>query len=359
MNRGSKYGHKGLYTASSFRSLELPETLKTALANIANHSLAARTWSTYRTVETQLLRCQEESGTEMNFPLSNENVIMFIHWLFENRKVSSATVNCYIAGLRQLHIVNGVEIPMLRPPIVSQILEGKKNVETIMARQGRKPKRLPVTLNMMKLLKTEIKKMSLNQVDKALLWTVCTVAFCGCMRIHELLARKEREYDPEFSLLNKDIQVKTITIARVETAVMQIRLKSPKEDRIGKDKIVDIYQSNGATCPLKAYKRWDRLRADHKPENPVFRLQNGKCLTGRSFNKHLKELLGKHINYKQGKVTSHSFRAGMATLLGQIGFCDEQIMAMGRWSSDSFEKYMKLPRTKRAEMARMIGNHLV
>ena len=126
MNRGSKYGNKGLYTAASFGSLELPETLKTALASIANHSLAARTWSTYKTVEKQLLRCQEETGTVMNFPLSNENVIMFIHWLFESRNVSLATVNCYVAGLRKLHIVNGVEIPVLRPPIVSQILKGKR-----------------------------------------------------------------------------------------------------------------------------------------------------------------------------------------------------------------------------------------
>ena len=170
--------------------------MREALAKIANHSLAARTWSIYRTVENQLQRCQDETGTLMTFPLTNQNVIRFIHWLFESRKVSSSTVNSYLAGLRQLHLVNGVEIPLHRPPIVAQLLEGKKNVEVILARQGRKQKRLPETLNVMKLLKSEIKRMDSSQVHKALLWAVITIAFNGCLRIHELLAGRRLNSTP-------------------------------------------------------------------------------------------------------------------------------------------------------------------
>lgn len=196
-----------MFTPASFGSLELPETMKEALAGIANHSLAARTWSTYKTVENQLLRCQEETRTPMDFPMTNRNVIIFIHWLFENRGVSAATASSYMSGLRQLHLVNGVEVPILRPPIISQLLDGKKNVEVILSRQEKKQKRLPVTLNVMKLLKSEIKAMNGTLADKALLWAVSTIAFNGCLRIHELLSRKESEYDPEFTLLNQDIMV--------------------------------------------------------------------------------------------------------------------------------------------------------
>ena len=56
------------------------------------------------------------------------------------------------------------------------------------------------------------------------------------MRIHELLARKEGEYDPQVTLLRKDVVLKTDEA----TKEIQIKLKSPKEDRIGKGKIVDI-----------------------------------------------------------------------------------------------------------------------
>ena len=49
----------------------------------------------------------------------------------------------------------------------------------------------------------------------------------------------------------------------------------------------------------------------------------------------------------------------MATLLGQIGFSDEEIQAMGRWSSRAFESYMKMPRTKRATMAKKMSSFCV
>ena len=54
-------------------------------------------------------------------------------------------------------------------------------------------------------------------------------------------------------------------------------------------------------------------------------------------------------------MTSHSFRAGIASLMGVLGYSDDQIMAIGRWSSSAFERYLKLPRTKRAQMAKELG----
>ena len=51
----------------------------------------------------------------------------------------------------------------------------------------------------------------------------------------------------------------------------------------------------------------------------------------------------------------HSFRAGMASLLGTLGYTDEDIQAVGRWSSRAFLAYLKLPRTQRLTMAKKIG----
>ena len=73
-------------------------------------------------------------------------------------------------------------------------------------------------------------------------------------------------------------------------------------------------------------------------------------------HKSLKKCLSGHIRYEDGYITSHSFRAGIASLMGTLGYSDTQIKAIGRWSSAAFENYIKLPRTKRAEMARKIGS---
>ena len=72
----------------------------------------------------------------------------------------------------------------------------------------------------------------------------------------------------------------------------------------------------------------------------------------------MKIFLRPHLDYKKGMFTSHSFRAGMATLMGTLGFSDEEIMAMGWWSSEAYLNYLKLPPTRRIEIARKIENSL-
>jgi hypothetical protein len=39
-------------------------------------------------------------------------------------------------------------------------------------------------------------------------------------------------------------------------------------------------------------------------------------------------------------------------MMAVLGYSDTDIKAMGRWSSNAFQTYVRLPRTKRIEMAR-------
>jgi hypothetical protein len=43
------------------------------------------------------------------------------------------------------------------------------------------------------------------------------------------------------------------------------------------------------------------------------------------------------------KYEGHSFRIGAATFSAECGFSDTQIRAMGRWRSDAFLKYIRIP----------------
>ena len=44
-----------------------------------------------------------------------------------------------------------------------------------------------------------------------------------------------------------------------------------------------------------------------------------------------------------GKYTLHSFRVGAATAAASLGFPEYLIQGMGRWSSDAYKCYIKLP----------------
>jgi hypothetical protein len=84
---------------------------------------------------------------------------------------------------------------------------------------------------------------------------------------------------------------------------------------------------------------------------PLFRDQKGVPVTGAKMNTKLKELLSKHVDYRKGRFTGHSFHIGLATTLGTMGFNNDDIKEAGRWSSNAYEVYMQLPRRQRLEIA--------
>lgn len=323
---------------------------------MANHSLAKGTWSTYRTAYRHVETCSTDTGRAISFPMSTDDVLLFTSWLLTTRGVKASTAESYLSALRQIHLVKGLVVPALRPDIVKTIMSGAKHQDTIKERLENKPKRIPVTIDMLKMIKLELGDMNIPQERKRLIWAVCTLNFFGGLRVHETLSRAEGYFDPCFTLLSRDIRIKKIKIGKETEKIIQLRLKSPKEDKTGKEILVDIYESHGILCPVRAYEKWKKTNPPADKNKPAFRDETGTPLTGRRLNKILKECLGKHIHYTGGTVTSHSFRSGIASLMGILGYADSEIQAIGRWSSSAFERYIQLPRTKRAQMARKIGN---
>ena len=142
---------------------------------------------------------------------------------------------------------------------------------------------------------------------------------------------------------------------------MKIWLKSPKELRKGTGIAVEIFPTNNYLCPIRAFDKWRKVSKITKTgAKPVFRHEDGSNYTGKEFNLDLKKLLGKHLDYRKGKILSHSFRAGLATMMAQNGYSDEEIMRTGRWNSSAFLAYCKLGRVRRMavsqEMAARLAN---
>ena len=271
-------------------------------------------------------KCGKDSGYKMTFPLSDEKILVFISWLL-SRGLSASTINSYLSGIRQAHISAGVFLPSLRSPMVNQILQGATNIDAVKKRYHTKPKRLPVTLTILKLLKAELKASSLEKEDKLLIWAVALIAFMGAFRIHELLSRRSSSFDPHYDLLGRDINIKSIKVGKASIKTIIIKLKSEKTDRIGRETIVDVYGNEGPFCPVRALEKWKKASNLFSHNLPAFRLSSG-----------------------------HSFRSGIASLMGTLGYSEEQIMALGRWSSNAFNMYLKLPRTRRLQMAKTLGN---
>ena len=136
---------------------------------------------------------------------------------------------------------------------------------------------------------------------------------------------------------------------------MYVSVKCPKESKKGSTTVVDVYESFGQTCPVKAFEKWSSRHVIDK-DKVCFADELGVPLTGRRLNSILRNLLQPHIDYSKGQITAHSFRSGVPSLLANLGHGDEDIKKVGRWSSRAFECYTKLPKTSRAAMALKLGN---
>ena len=347
----NKYCQLGMVKERMLIQKGLQPSQAKLMANFANHGLAQSTWSSYSTVSNHLERCEKDTGRDLSLPFNTETTLVFVAWLLDVRKIKAVTVDKYLSALRMIHLTQGYDIPCLRDPIVKLILAGKKNWDNVRETLQGKVKRDPVTFEMMKFFKKKLLTISWGIRKKILFHSVTTLAWNGSFRIHELLSNDSKTFDPTVTLLWKDVKVDTVQMDGREVGVISIFLKSPKTDRIGAGQRVEVFETGNFMCPYRAFKKYEAsLKFKPEKNQPVFREENGECLSGRKLSKYLDEI-SKELSEKGIKVKNHSFRAGVPTMMATLGYSDKDIMAAGRWQSNAFMAYAKLPRLQRAKFA--------
>ena len=328
----------------------MPASVIVTLVAAANFSLAEGTFKSYGTAERHIIRCEKDTKVKMRFPFGERETLNYIGWLVDTRKVSAKTVEKYLSGIRFVHIKEGHHVPALRPEIVKAVLAGLAQKEKMDLRLGKKAERLPVTISVLDLIRHELIKSPWHVAKKRMILTVCYLAFFGSFRIHEILSRERMTFDVQTTLLGNNLKVEYWP--EKGTKVLKVWLKSPKELRNGTGVMVELFPTDNYLCPIRALEKWRSVSRCPKSEvKPVFRHEDGSNYTGKEFNADLQKLLGKHLDYKKGKILSHSFRSGLATMMARSGYSDEEIMRTGRWSSSAFLSYCKLGRVKRMSIA--------
>ena len=349
-----KYRKEGLYTENDFS--HVPTELRAVLSHTANFSLSKSTWSTYKTALNRLKDCAIDTNAKLDLPLDEKKILIFIGYLL-NKKLAASTIDSYLSGLRQAQIAAGMGDMNLRTPLIKQILRGRKNQS--LSERNNSRERLPVTPAILKVMKDYLKKSELHPERKLLIWCIASIGFNGGFRIHEILPQNKKTYDPFKTLLREDVSLATVEVEGENIQTIQIRLKTEKTNRSKKHTIVDLYQSKNSICPVNAFIKWSTAREKCEETLPLFLDEEGQSFTGRRFNLFLDGFVKARFPKIEGKITSHSFRARLATMLGQLGYSDEEIKSSGRWSSRAFLEYLKLPRTQRANMARELANLVI
>ena len=355
-----KYSEVGGFDAEFFVTQGVPLVLAGCLEALGNFSLAKSTWSTYSTAENHVAACNADMNTTLSFPFSVGHLLTYIAWLVDRRKVRAKTVQVYLSGLRMAHLRRGCYNSNLRPDIVTQIVTGIRQRDLLTDKLSGKAGRAAITVHLMRVIKSRLRRSAWPLWRKRLVWLVCVFAFNGSFRVHELLSRRAEEFDPTSTLLGVDVKFGSSVVDGVVVRSAKIHLKAPKEVRLRQGIYVDLFPTGSFLCPVEALAKF--LRDPCSPiveDRPFFRDLGGRGYTGRAFNNDLQELLTGQVDYSLGSITSHSFRAGLATEMARVGYSDADIMAVGRWHSSAYLHYIKSDRVKRMKIGQQLAKSLL
>ena len=260
-----------------------------------------------------------------------------------------------------LHLCLGIHIPSLKSPIVKLAIKGVSRKQDLMKEFKGKPRRRAITLPILEFLSNQIAlDCHLSLFDKQLYHTIAVTAFHGSFRLGELVSRYATSFDSQFTLLCEDVSSSKIPFPDGSlVGCFSFKIKSPNVDRVGRGDLVEVFEVDSRLDPVSALSHYKDLllqRGWLVPDKPFFRKDNGSCLTKDHVNRFLRDKFSSLLSPDE-VLSCHSFRAGVSSHMQAWGFSEEQIKGHGRWSSDAWKSYCKIPLIKRRLIASKLSSH--
>ncbi|XP_065058040.1 uncharacterized protein LOC135685877 [Rhopilema esculentum] len=337
-NCGYKFHRNPRGSPSASAVSTLDESWQTLLAQ----SLSVNTRKTYSSAQKQFITfCQQNEFLHDNgspCPASGLTLLRFIGKA--GKTCQASTLKVYLAAVRALHIAEGYPDPLQNLHRIPLVVRGLRRVKSSNAAATK----LPITALILHTIKVQL---DLTKFDDAMLWAACCTAFFGFLRAAEFTVPSNHFSEGLHLSLDK-ISVDKMPVP----SVVSIALSRSKTDQFGKGCSILLARSDSVLCPVTAFMTYIRLRGERS--GPLFLFSNGAFLTKNRLNSWLqKSLLSAGWN---GRFTLHSFRVGAASTAASLGFPEYLIKALGRWSSEAYQVYIKLSQTRLITASRCLAS---
>jgi len=305
--------------------------------------LAKSSRTTYSAGQRRYLHFCHEAKIKA-IPASEGALTLFITHLATSN-VSHATIKVYLSAVRHMHICRGLHRHFKQQitPRLHLILRGikKRQADVHPAR-----KRLPITTQLLGRIRHFLSKQP--SYFNTTLWAMCCVAFFGFLRVSEFTIPREGSYKPSRHLSLQDIAVDS----RAKPRLLQLFLKQSKTDPFKCGATVYMGATDTAICPIKALLSYLGKR-DNRP-GPLFITEEGKGWTNSMFRAAFQSIM-EALKLKKRHYNTHSFRIGAATSASLANISDTHIQMLGRWKSNSFQRYIRPPPTEIAKLSKWLA----
>ncbi|XP_071099006.1 integrase/recombinase xerD homolog, partial [Haliotis cracherodii] len=297
--------------------------LRQEAGRLLQQSLSTNTWATYQTGINALHQFRSAHQLQEVWPVPLDQVVNFIAYLSVTHH-SPNTVKTYIAALSSHHKFHGLT------DCTNHFLIGKI-VTGLHKSAGRPDTRKPITADLLQVVTNNLPHVCSSAYEARLFKAVYCTAFFGFFRVSELVQTGPSKTGCAIQNLSFSGNPQQLSI----------HLPHSKSDQYRMGTTVTMSPIPGnPLCPVVAIKHYLEARPSgpqhafvHFDHSPVTRYQ---------FQALLKKALA-HSNINTACYSSHSFRIGAATSAAMNGVPEHLIQQYGRWKSDCYNAYIRLP----------------
>lgn len=252
---------------------------------------------------------------------------LFIAFLAE-QKYAPSTVITYISALGFPHRLAGLPDPS-KIEMIQLALRGYSKLNPS------RDSRLPITLPLLENILSSCNHTQSSLYNRRLVQGMYAIAFFAALRIGEITCRPTQT-QPNLICYN---QVSFIRNKEYEVTAITITLRHYKHSNPAEPVDIFIYRAK-PVCPVSLLLAYLNLRGSSP--GPLFCWTDLSPISRNFFTKALGDSL-RFCDLDVSGYKSHSFRIGAASWAASKGMSDTQIRAFGRWKSNAFLKYIRLP----------------
>ena len=288
-----------------------------------NNGLAANSWRTYNVGFRHYLRFCGHLHLPV-WPLNEYRLEIFVTSL--SKSIAVKSIKVYLCGIQAHARLQGYGNPISGMVRLSELLRGIRRTQgdTFLRRP-----RLPVTPALLRRLMHGIRA-SHSVRDSRMLVAAVTLAFFGLLRVSEYTCPTVRCFDRNTNLLVGDISLDP------SGRLVRVKIKASKTDPFRQGGEVRVGATGTDICPVRAVREYVESR--QRSLGPAFVFENGRFLTRSYLSALLHRCLGQQVS-----INTHSFRIGGASAMAAAGIPAYLIQILGRWKSDAFLAYIRVP----------------
>ena len=285
-------------------------------------SISQNTLKMYDVAWQLLLKFTRELEISPVFPPSLKDVINFISYL-SLKGYASSTIKSYVSAISFKCKMNNVS-DTSNCFIIRKMLTGLGRLDR------RKDLRMPITYDLLVKIIHALPNICYSNFESTLFAALFSLAFFGFMRVCELV--QESDVKVSHALQSENV--------KISNTFIEILLAHSKSDQLGKGVVISLPSTSGIICPVRLLQSYDKLKPHHM--GSYFRHATGHPVTRYQFTCVLSKALNQ-AGINSNFYSSHSFRIGAATSAAMMGLEDEQIAKCGRWTSNIFKSYVRIP----------------